>query len=283
MIQLVRMLLPLLYRGFCWAFFIVLVVAFPLSAQALAQEEISPKTVLTTEIDRMLDRTLRREFSGSHRGLLGRRIEDYRKALRQLRDRLQGDAAQDRNEVFDQFEAILEAGVALRAEQHEDIDEKFDQLREVLEEQRKDAEDVEGRLRVGWLKNYDQRLRPDDDFHKHQAVLIRAFGLWASGFVSTDKVYRFENTLRMAERLFPEVLRELFETDTRSRHYTRLYVQVLELLESRKPWVEDSTMLDRFRRHLRRSGGTIFRLERAGVISSVPENLEETIRSLSEQ
>jgi len=250
------------------------------AGEAFAQEEISPKVILGDEIDRMLNRTLPEEFSENSRGLLERKIKGYRRALRQLRAGLKSESDRDRTELFDQFENVLEAGVALREKQHDDRDDRLDQLREELEERKKLAEDEGDRLRAEWIENYDRHLRLNDDLQRHQGVLIRTFGVFASGFVSSEKIHRFESSLWMVERIFPYVLQELFETDAPSNHFTRLYVKLLGLLESRRNDLENSVIHDRFQDHVRRSGGTILRLDRIGVIQSVPGDLEKTIRRL---
>lgn len=264
-----------------WGIFVLLVFllmgSFLASGEVRAQNKFSPKSILTDEIDRMLERTLPDEFSSQTRGILGRRIEDYRKALRQLRTDLKRNSL-DRGRLFDTFESVLEDGFALREKQNGDVDDRLDRLREELEEHREAAKEAKGRLRADWIETYDRRLRPDDNLQRHQAVLLRAFGLVASEFVSSDDVYRFENALRMAERTYPYVLQELFETDAGDGHHTRLYVNLLDLLASRSPDLKDPSMIDRFRRHVRQSGGVILQLRRVGALGSVPKDLEETIR-----
>lgn len=253
------------------------------SAGVAHASTLTSKTILKQEIDRMLERTLPDVFSGDSGGLLGRRIGEYRTALRELRKPLNKQKDPEREELFDRFEAVLEAGVELRQKQFGDVDDRLDRLREELEEHRETGEEGSGLLRANWIENYDRRLRPDDEFQRHRRVLIRAFGLWASHYIRSDVQYRFLSSFRMLERLFPEVIGELYDPEDRSKHSVRLYTDLMGLLQDQLADLEDPQGPERFYRHVRSSGGLIVQLHRRGSIQSVPKELIRRIRSVLER
>jgi hypothetical protein len=265
------------------SFAVVGIVLVLFSAGVAHASTSSSKAILKQEIDRMLERTLPDVFSENSGGFLGRRIDEYRTALRELRKLLNKQKDPEREELFDRFEAVLEAGVELRQKQFEDVDDRLDRLREELEEHRETGEEGSGLLRANWIEIYDRRLRPDDEFQRHQRVLIRAFGLLASNSIRSNAQYRFLSSLRMFERLFPEVIGELYDTEDRSRHTVRLYTDLMALLQDRLADLEDPQGSERFYRHVRSSGGLIVQLHRRGRIQSVPKELIRRIRSVVER
>ena len=265
------------------SFAVVGIVLVLFSAGVAHASTSSSNALLKQEIDRMLERTLPDVFSGDSGGFLGRRIDEYRTALRELRKLLNKQKDPEREELFDRFEAVLEAGVELRQKQFGDVDDRLDRLREELEEHRETGEEGSGLLRANWIENYDRRLRPDDEFQRHQKVLIRAFGLLASNSIRSNVQYRFLSSLRMLERLFPEVIGELYDTEDRSRHSVRLYTDLMALLQDQLADLEDPQGSERFYRHVRSSGGLLVQLQRRGRIQSVPEELIRRIRSVVER
>lgn len=275
-------------RGTGWRHVVFLTVAFVFlinftsSVEARDTSSITPVLLLEDELTTMIEETLPGSTDASAR-TRSRDLADYRSSLENLRSVLGKPLDSERRyeEAFDAFEDVLDSYSSLVEGLRERRVEDFEELVDRLEDRREQIRDHQVVPQPRWLAEYDRSLVPPTSLEEHHRVLVRTFGLVSAGFLSGDPSYRLETYLDSMERVFPEVTRELLESDGPPLHNLRYYDSLLTLVEGnlsrRSP---GSSRVDRYLGQLRRQGDLVLRISRTRSQRAPVEALIERVDAI---
>lgn len=276
-------------RGTGWRHIVFLTALFVLfihftgSVEARDTSSMTPVQLLEDELTTMVEETLPGSTDASARNQ-SRDLADYRTNLENLRSILGKSLDSERRyeEAFDAFEDVLDSYSSLVEELRERRVEDLEDLVDRLEDQRERIRDQEVVPQPRWLAEYDRSMVPPTSLEEHHRVLVRSFGLVAAGFLSGDPSYRLETYLDSMERVFPEVTRELLESDGPPLHNLRYYDSLLTLVEgnlSRRS-SPGSSRVDRYLGQLRRQGDLVLRISRTRSQRAPVEALIERVDTI---